>query len=397
MSELKKIKEISKKRFLNAGYGIFNHSAVEICSWTKNAVLGLPSCYKQKFYGVEAHRCMQMSPCFNLCTERCIFCWRPNEFFNKVNWEWDKPKKIIEKLVELRKQKLSGFFGNEKVVKEKLEEAYYLFPNHWAVSLSGEPTLYPYLPELFEELRKNKELRSSFLVSNGTEVEVIKKMGKDKEKQPIQMYISVNSWDYKSFLEINRPVGDEKEKKELWENYLKSLELLRKYDRSVLRFTVIRGVNDNPNNFKDLLEIAKSDFIEVKSYMHIGLSRKRLSKENMLNFEEVKAFAKELEKFGYKIIDEYKRSLIVLLKRKESEKSQFIVFNDFGKEIVFDENIRIFQLLNFKKIFPLFKKLGIIYWENDTKKLIEYGKEKFNIVKKFLIENYEEKIVIKEQ
>ncbi len=391
-----KIKKISVGRFLNAGYGVFNHSAVEICSWTKNAILGKESCYKQKFYGVEAHRCMQMSPCFNLCNERCIFCWRPNEFFNEIGWEWNKPEKIIEELIRLRKEKLSGFFGNKKAIQEKLKESYYLFPNHWAVSLSGEPTLYPYLPEFFSILRKNKEVRSTFLVSNGTVYEIFKDMSRNYEKQPIQTYISINSWDYKSFLKLNKPVGNEKEKKELWENYLKCLEILKKFERSVLRFTVIKGINDNPNSFKDLLELAKADFIEVKSYMNIGLARKRLNEKNMLNFEEIKKFAKGLEKFGYKIIDEHKKSLIVLLKREDCKKSQFIIFNDYGKEIVFNKNIRIYQLLNFKKIFHLFKELNIVYWKEDNKRLIEYGKEKYKIVKEFLIEEYGDKIKIEE-
>ncbi|MEO2154325.1 MAG: 4-demethylwyosine synthase TYW1, partial [Nanoarchaeota archaeon] len=119
-SKLKSIKEIKVKRFQNAGYGIFNHSAVEICSWTKNSIIGRPSCYKQKFYGIEAHRCIEMSPAFNVCSERCIFCWRPNEFYDKIDFEWNKPEEIIKKLVELRKQKLSGFFGNEKAIKGKL-------------------------------------------------------------------------------------------------------------------------------------------------------------------------------------------------------------------------------------------------------------------------------------
>jgi tRNA wybutosine-synthesizing protein 1 len=383
------IKDLKIKRFQNAGYGIFNHSAVEICNWTKSSLVAGPSCYKQKFYGIEAHRCIEMSPAFNVCTERCVFCWRPNEFYDKIDFEWNKPKEIIEKLVELRKQKLSGFFGNEKALKGKLKDAYYKFPNHWAISLSGEPTLYPYLPEFIKILRKNKNVRSIFLVSNGTEYEMIKKLSSDIETQPVQMYISMNSWDFESFLKINKPVGNKKEQEEKWENYLKSLSILNKFERSVLRFTVIKKINDKPENFFELINLAKPDFIEVKSYMHIGLSRKRLSKENMLNFEEVKAFAKELEKAGYEIIDEYKRSLIVLLKRKDSKHDQFIVFNDFGEEITLNENTPVYDILKFKKAIRLLKELGINYWEKDYLPLIHYGKEKYEKIKEFLLENYD--------
>lgn len=387
-----KIKEIKIKRFQNAGYGIFNHSATEVCHWTKNSIIGGVSCYKQKFYGVEAHRCIEMSPAFNVCTERCTFCWRPNEFYDKIDFEWDRPEEIIKKLVELRKQKLSGFLGNEKALKGKLKDAYYKFPNHWAISLSGEPTLYPYLPEFIKTLRKNKNVRSIYLVSNGTEYEMIKKLSSKIDYQPVQMYLSINSWDFDSFLRINRPVGNKEEQKEKWENYLKSLSILNKFERSVLRFTIIKGINDNPKNYFELIELAKPDFIEVKSYMHIGLSRKRLKKENMMNFGEIIKFAKELEQLGYKIIDSYERSLIILLKREDSKQEQIIVFNDFGEEIVLNENTPVYDILKFKKAIKLLKELNIPYWEKDSLPLIYYGKEKYEKIKNFLFENYDKQL-----
>jgi len=387
-----KIKELKIKRFQNAGYGVFNHSAMEICHWTKSSITANPSCYKQKFYGVEAHRCIEMSPAFNVCTERCTFCWRPNEFYDKIDFEWNKPKEIIENLVKLRKEKLSGFFGNEKVLKGKLRDAYYKFPNHWAISLSGEPTLYPYLPDLIKTLRKNRNVRSIYLVSNGTEYEMIKKLSENIDTQPVQMYISINSWDFESFLKINRPVGDKKEQEQKWENYLKSLSILKKFERSVLRFTVIKGINDNPKNFFELIELAKPDFIEVKSYMHIGLSRKRLNKENMMKFEEIMDFARELEQLGYKIIDFYERSLIVLLKREDSKQGQFIVFNDFGEEITLNKETPVYEILKFKKAIKLLKELNIDYWEKDYLPLIYYGKEKYKKIRNFLLENYDESL-----
>jgi len=390
-----KIKELKIKRFENAGYGVYKHSAVEVCHWTKSSITQGPACYKQKFYGIEAHRCIEMSPAFNVCTERCVFCWRPNEFYDKIDFEWEEPEKVISKLVELRRQKLSGFFGNPKALKGKLKDAYEKFPNHWAISLSGEPTLYPYLPELIKILRNHEGVRSIYLVSNGTEYEMIKKLSSKEEYQPVQMYISVNAWDFESFLKINRPVGERKEQEEKWENYLRSLKILKKFDRSVLRFTVIKGWNDKPELFEELINLAKPDFIEVKSYMHIGLSRKRLSKENMMSFEEIKDFARKIqEMLDYELIDDYERSLIALLKRKDSKHDQFIVFNDFGEEITLSENTPVYDILKFKKAVRLLKDLGIDYWSKDYLPLKHYGKEKFEKIKEFLIENYPEKVKI---
>ncbi len=38
------------------------HSAVKICHWTKQSLTGIDTCYKETFYGINAHRCVQMSP-----------------------------------------------------------------------------------------------------------------------------------------------------------------------------------------------------------------------------------------------------------------------------------------------------------------------------------------------
>ncbi|MFB6069181.1 MAG: 4-demethylwyosine synthase TYW1, partial [Halobacterium sp.] len=39
-----------------------NHTAVQTCGWTKNALRGEGTCYKYAFYGIRSHRCIQMTP-----------------------------------------------------------------------------------------------------------------------------------------------------------------------------------------------------------------------------------------------------------------------------------------------------------------------------------------------
>ena len=55
-----------KKALENASYEIVgNHSAVEICGWTKKGLNEETSgCYKQKFYGIRSHQCTQMTHVF---------------------------------------------------------------------------------------------------------------------------------------------------------------------------------------------------------------------------------------------------------------------------------------------------------------------------------------------
>jgi len=58
------------------------------------------------------------------------------------------------KCIIAQRKLLSGFKGNEKINMEKWKEAQN--PDQFAISLIGEPTLYPKLAELILELRKQK-------------------------------------------------------------------------------------------------------------------------------------------------------------------------------------------------------------------------------------------------
>ena len=56
-------------------------------------------------------------------------------------------------------------------------------------------------------------------------------------------------------------------------------------------------------------------FIEIKSYMHIGMSTNRLEQNNMLEIGEVREFTNTLQKFlpSYNVMDESEISRIVVL------------------------------------------------------------------------------------
>ncbi|HKZ41246.1 MAG TPA: hypothetical protein VJ044_09820, partial [Candidatus Hodarchaeales archaeon] len=131
--------QLEQKAYRIAG----NHSAVQICSWTKKSIenSGDVHCYKQRFYGISCHKCAQITPVVAWCTERCTFCWRPMEFYKTVeisSEEVDPPRLIIERIIEERRKLLIGYKGNDSVSHEFILDA--LEPDHWAISLSGEPT-----------------------------------------------------------------------------------------------------------------------------------------------------------------------------------------------------------------------------------------------------------------
>ncbi|MFH1586242.1 MAG: 4-demethylwyosine synthase TYW1 [Candidatus Diapherotrites archaeon] len=329
MSSEQLLPESVQEVFRKKSYGLFNHSAVQICLWNKKALRNEGVCYKQKFYGIDCHRCMQFTPVVAWCENNCIFCWRPMEHMKnqKLMLEnADEPEKIVEELIAERKKLLSGFGGFENVNKEKLVES--KEPNHYAISLSGEPTLYPKLPELVKLLKNKKGTKSIFIVSNGQEPEMLQLLI-DEDALPTQMYLSVDAPNEKLFKEINMPNF-----KDGWGRLNKSLSLLTKMNcRTVIRYTLIKGLNDMDellDEYADLFTKASPDFIEVKAYMFLGYSRKRLKEENMPFHADVKEFTEKLvKKLPYKIIDEDKQSRIFLLSKGSEGKGI-----DFGKSYI---------------------------------------------------------------
>lgn len=319
------IKPRISQQLKKAKYGVSDHSTVALCHWTKKSFKHEGDCYKHKFYGISTHSCMEFSPAGMYCENRCVYCWRPMEFYDSLKMDPKnvaEPAEIISKLMEERKNLIMGHYGDSRSDKKRLDES--LKPSHYAISLSGEPTMYPKLPELIKYLKSLKETKSIFLVTNGQEPEMIKKL-QDQDALPTQLYLSTNAADYESFLRINKPRYDDS-----WERWNTTLKMLKKLDtRTVLRITLIRNYN-NKNEmipaFAKMLKEASPNFVEIKSYMHIGRSTNRLDHEDMLEMEEVKKFSEEVSKQSsvFSVMDESYVSRIVLLQNNENKINRWI-------------------------------------------------------------------------
>lgn len=304
MINKKKVKELYKQGYRIVG----NHSAVKICMWTKKAIKEEDYCYKQKFYDTKSYRCVQMTPALDFCNHRCVFCWRDIDFTKpKFSGKVDDPNFIVDECIKANTKYLQGFGGNEKTDFRKFKEINK--PQQFAISLSGEPTLYPELPELILELRKRKI--NQFLVTNGTNPSMLRKLI-DKKAQPTQLYITLPAPDEKTYVKCCKPLI-----KNGWKNINESLKLLKKFKRNVIRLTLVKKVNMiKPEKYASLIKRYKPMFVEVKAYMWVGYSQKRLKKENMPLHSEIKDFAKKIAEFsGYKVKDEKKESRVVLLAR----------------------------------------------------------------------------------
>jgi tRNA wybutosine-synthesizing protein 1 len=289
--------------------GEHEHSAVKVCHWTRKSLLDRGVCYKEQFYGhdlgIQSHRCLQLTPGLPFCDHRCIFCWRNTDVTNP-SWigEVDEPGDILEGAIFAQRKLLSGFKGNPATNMKKWREAQE--PKHCAISLAGEPTLYPKINELIEECGRRG--MTSFLVTNGQHPEVLERIA-----EPTQLYISVVAPDPKTYEAVCQPTVPNG-----WERLNRSLGLMPSLTcRKVIRLTLVKGLNlkDAPRYAK-LIEKARSDFVEAKAYMHVGFARARLAMENMPLHQEIKAFSEELAReTGYKLVDESELSRVVLLKK----------------------------------------------------------------------------------
>ncbi|ABR54657.1 Wyosine base formation domain protein [Methanococcus vannielii SB] len=298
-------------------YQIKGHSSVKLCGWVRKSFLDGNECYKSKFYGINTHRCIQSTPSVAWCQQECMFCWRilPSDLNTKPYSlpEWKNPENVAEDILKMHRTILMGYKGIlNRIGEEKFNEA--MTPKHIALSLSGEPTMYPYLAELIE-IFHNLGM-STFLVSNGILTEIIEKVN------PTQLYISLDAYDLESYKKICN--GTEKD----WENILNTLDILKNKKRSCIRTTVIRNINDDLLKFKELYSRSNANFIEIKSYMNVGYSRKRLELSDMLKHEELLRMCENLEKnSSFEITNDSFESRVVLLSNKDKKLNPKI---DFG-------------------------------------------------------------------
>ncbi|MBT3407656.1 4-demethylwyosine synthase TYW1 [Candidatus Woesearchaeota archaeon] len=302
-------KILEKQQYMFSG----KHTAVKVCGWTKKALKGEGTCYKQRFYGIQSHKCVQMAPSINFCNFDCTFCWRDR--YNEPYESVDDPKEIIDKSIDAQLKLINGFGGNDNVNKKVFDDAQDVA--HFAISLTGEPTSYPKISKFIENLNKRKI--SSMIVSNGSFPKVLKKM-----EMPTQLYISLDAPDKKTFIEIDRP-----DKVDSWEDLMETIEWLptiRDKTRIALRLTLLRNCNmDNIEKWAELLNKANVHFIEVKGYMFVGASQSRLSHDHQPSHEELKEFCKELEKHtDYKIVDEQKVSRVFLMMKDSDKHMRFL-------------------------------------------------------------------------
>jgi len=289
--------------FEKQGYAVVGgHSAVKTCHWLRESLLTNRACYKEQFFGIKSHRCLQMTPVANICNHACSYCWR-YQGGDDVIEKWDDPKDIVDWSIAAQRKLVSGFKGDARCYPSRWEEA--REPDQVAISLTGEPTLYPHLGDLIAEYKRRGF--TTFLVTNGTMPHVLR----DLDPLPTQLYVSIDAPNERIYRELCLP-----KVKDGWARIMETLKLLPSLDtRIVARHTLVKGCNLGfEEEYASLDRVAEPDFIEPKGYVFVGYSRERLSMDNMPSFDDIRAFAGKMSELtGYAPSGENKASRVVLL------------------------------------------------------------------------------------
>jgi len=280
--------------------------AVKLCHWMRQKLIYGRPCYKEEFYGIQSHRCLQMTPAVNICNFRCLFCWRFHGMSSFEGVSYPEPEELLEKCILEQRSLVSGFKGDERCDPALWEES--RTPNQVAISLSGEPTLYPELGE-FIALCKRKGM-TTFLVTNGS----VPKALAELSCMPTQLYVTVAAPNREVFKRLCVPQFDR-----AWDNLMETLDLLGTLPtRTVVRHTLVKDWNLGwEDEYAKLDERGDPTFVESKGYVFVGDSRTRMTIGNMPSHQAVHEFSSRLaSRLSMELLAEREDSRVVLLGKK---------------------------------------------------------------------------------
>lgn len=332
------------KNLTKQGYKIVgSHSGVKICRWTKNELRGRGSCYKKSLFNIASSRCMELTPSL-ACSSKCVFCWRHGTNPVSKNWRWDvdQPEYILENALQSHYSMIKQMRGVPGVIAERFALAFQV--RHCALSLVGEPIMYPYINR-FVELLHAKGI-TSFLVCNAQHPEALENLGK-----VTQLYVSIDAPTQQDLKKVDRPLF-----KDYWQRMLQCLEILKttqSHQRTVYRLTLVKSFNmSDISSYADLVEKGLPSFIEVKGATFSGSSDGNgnpLTMQNIPYYEEcvnfVRALCNELKSRGlpYEAAAEHAHSNCLLIAN-----TKYKINGEWYTHIDFD---KFFELLNSGKQF----------------------------------------------
>ena len=321
-----------RKELEKEGYKIIgSHSAVKLCRWTKHHTRGRGGCYKHTFYGISSMNCMEATPSL-ACANKCVFCWRHHKNPVGTSWKWemDPADQIVREAVDLHTNLIKQLKGVPGVTEEAHKAA--MTVKHCALSLVGEPIMYPQINELITELHARRI--STFLVTNAQFPGAITTL-----KPVTQLYVSVDAGNAETLKKTDRPLF-----KDFWERFIDSFKAIQsKRQRTVYRLTLVKEYNmaeddETLKQYAELVALGEPDFIEIKAVTFCGSNendKDNLTMKNVPWHEEVVKFSAALTALlggEYEIACEHKHSCSVLIAlRKFHVNGQWHTWIDYEK------------------------------------------------------------------
>lgn len=289
-----------------------SHSAVKLCRWTKSQLRGRGGCYKHTFYGIASHRCMEGTPSL-ACANKCVFCWRHHKNPVGTSWRWntDEPDVVFNGMCGEHHQLVKQLKGVVGVHPQRFEDSTTAI-RHCALSLVGEPIMYPHLSDLLSRMHAQKI--STFLVTNAQFPEQMRAL------RPVtQLYVSVDGATAESLKKIDRPLfGD------YWDRFLSCLDIMKECPgRTVFRLTLLKQYNmEEAAQFGRLIVRGSPDFIEIKAVTYSGNST-TITMQNIPWHDEVVGYARAIMNSAptlqetYDFAAEHRHSCCILLGHKQ--------------------------------------------------------------------------------
>ncbi|WP_457561477.1 radical SAM protein [Caminibacter pacificus] len=253
---------------------------------------------------------------------------------------------------ELEPEKPVDFYDNPPEVEEIMEDIKRAVKRYdfdfLTITSNGEPTLYPYLNELIDEIDKIKQFKTLILSNSST---INKKEIQEALKKLDIVKLSLDAVTPSIFKKIDRPHKSIK-----IEDIIEGIKNFRKiYDKElIIEILVVKGINDKEDEFKKLNDVLKDinpDRVDISTidrppaYNVEGVSTDRLF-ELSKYIENQNIFIPTREKLDFKIENLTKEELLTTLKKRpfsESDVKNIFdehtqrIFNDLLKENLIEE------------------------------------------------------------
>ncbi len=204
-----------------------------------------------------------------------------------------------------------------------------IMPNHAAISLNGEPLLYPKISQFIQEY-KNRNM-TTFIVTNGTLPQKIASL----DPLPSQLYITLAAPNEMIYKKICRPMI-----RNGWSNIMDSMDLIESLStRTLIRLTAVKNLNINENLINDYIKIiekANPNFFEIKGFTL--QAKALLIKERLQSDKPIQYYFPDYEYLDYIASKFEERGNFPLIYKNEvSRDFLFLVNWDREKDLIIEK------------------------------------------------------------